>query len=59
MNVFRRRFADENGLSGQILPAELEQSIWGMGEAEFPKRRAAGSALLAGWRLTSNLLVRR
>jgi hypothetical protein len=26
--------------SGLILPAGLKQSIWGLGEAEFPKRRA-------------------
>jgi hypothetical protein len=41
--------------SGLILPAELKQSIFGLGEAEFPKRRAAGFTLLAGWCLTSNL----
>ena len=41
--------------SGLILPAGLKQSIWGLGEAEFPKRRAAGFTLLAGWCLTSNL----
>jgi hypothetical protein len=34
--------------SGLILPAGLKQSIWGLGEAEFPKRRAAGFTLLAG-----------
>jgi hypothetical protein len=40
--------------SGLILPAGPKQSIWGLGEAEFPKRRAAGFTLLAGWCLTSN-----
>jgi hypothetical protein len=40
--------------SGLILPAGLKQPIWGLGEAEFPKRRAAGFTLLAGWCLTSN-----
>ena len=37
------------------MPAGLEQMIWGLGEAEFPKHRAAGFTLLAGWCLTSNL----
>jgi len=41
--------------SGLILAAGLRQSICGLGEAEFPKRRAAGFTLLAGWCLTSNL----
>jgi hypothetical protein len=34
--------------SGLIVPAGLEQSICGLGEAEFPKRRAAGFHTLGG-----------
>jgi hypothetical protein len=40
--------------SGLILAVGLKQSVWGLGEAEFPNRRAAGFTLLAGWCLTSN-----
>jgi hypothetical protein len=49
-----RNHATEARFSGLILPAGLKQSIWGLGEAEFPKRRAARFTLLAGWCLTSN-----
>jgi hypothetical protein len=41
--------------SGLILPAGLKQSIWGLEEAEFPKRRAAGFTLSAALCLTGNL----
>jgi hypothetical protein len=37
------------------LPDHHKQPIWGLREAEFPKRCAAGFTLLAGWCLTSNL----
>ncbi len=51
------RLSPSGRFSGLILPAGLKQPIWGLGEAEFPKRRAAGFTLLAGWCLTSNFRV--